>query len=217
MSSRPIRLLLRHRFRLCILLVLLAALVFIIIDQSSKPCSGCRNHSNGTRNIDDGVCACVDFAFGELAHWLASSTVAGSLVLTLVLAACAVVLIPASALTIGVGAAYSRALGVGPGVVVGALVVWIGLSIGAVLAFLVARYLLRDAVARQLRRFRLASAVDAALAHDGLRVMLLLRLAPLIPYNAFNYVIAATAVSLRDYTLAPVSYTHLTLPTICSV
>ena len=32
--------------------------------------------------------------------------------------------------------------------------------------------------------------------------MLLLRLSPLIPYNVFNYVIAATAVSLRHYTLA---------------
>ena len=37
---------------------------------------------------------------------------------------------------------------------------------------------------------------------QGLKVMILLRLSPLIPYNAFNYLVAATAVTFRDYALA---------------
>lgn len=36
----------------------------------------------------------------------------------------------------------------------------------------------------------------------GLRIFLLLRLSPIIPYNALNYMAGATAVTFRAYTLA---------------
>lgn len=186
--------------------LLLAIVSFVVADQVGQPCAGCRPANNGTA-ANNGTtmslhCACISAAFDSLTSGIAGSPVVGSIICTLVLAVCAVVLIPASALTIGAGAAFARALGVGVGVLVGSIVVWIGLAIGAMCAFLLARYLLREAVERQLRKFRLTSAIDAALKQEGLKVMVLLRLSPLIPFNAFNYVIAATAVSFRDYALA---------------
>ena len=146
--------------------------------------------------------ACLSVAFDELTAWIARDSVVGTLVMMVALCICAVILIPASALTIGAGAAFAQALGVGTGTVVGAACVWVGLSLGAEFAFLLARYLLRDVVQRQVHKWRVTSAIDAALRDEGLKVMLLLRLSPLIPYNVFNYIIATTSVSLRDYTLA---------------
>ena len=84
----------------------------------------------------------------------------------------------------------------------GSMVVFVGLSLGALMAFFVARFLLYDLVQRQLKRWRVAVAIDAALKIEGFKIMVLMRLSPLIPYNAFNYVIAATSVSYRDYSLA---------------
>ena len=42
----------------------------------------------------------------------------------------------------------------------------------------------------------------AALEQNGLKIMLLLRLSPLIPFNALDYIAGVTSVSLRDYALA---------------
>jgi uncharacterized membrane protein YdjX (TVP38/TMEM64 family) len=43
--------------------------------------------------------------------------------------------------------------------------------------------------------------IDAAIAKEGLKVVLLLRLSPLVPYNALNYALALTGVRFRDYVL----------------
>jgi len=39
------------------------------------------------------------------------------------------------------------------------------------------------------------------LKDKGLRIIILLRLSPLVPYNAFNYVCGVTSVSFRDYAI----------------
>ena len=205
----------RYRGRLAVLLLLVLLIVAVIVDQAARGCCtvdsfaaspSCEWQQQQSAEATN-CCfqACLNRGFDMLTNWIAEETVTGSIVLTFVLAGCAMILIPASALTIGVGAAFARALGVGLGVLVGSCVVFIGLSAGALLAFLLARYLLHDLVQRQLQRWRVTAAIDAALRHEGLKVMVLLRLSPLIPYNFFNYIIAATSVSFRDYSIALVA------------
>ena len=190
---------------LVVALLLLFFIVAIAVDQALRPCD-C-----GTASCANVSCeppcgqqqqACLNRGFDALTAWLANEPVSGSITLTLVLTLCAMVLIPASALTVASGAAFARALGLATGVLVGSCVVFVGFSLGAVLAFVLARFLLHDLVQRQLHRWRITSAIDAALEEEGLKVMVLLRLSPLIPYNVLNYVIAASSVSLRDYTLS---------------
>lgn len=41
-----------------------------------------------------------------------------------------------------------------------------------------------------------------ALEQNGLKIMLLLRLSPLIPFNALDYISGVTSISFRDYALA---------------
>lgn len=85
------------------------------------------------------------------------------------------------------------------GVVRGTLFNWIGANIGAVLAFLIARYLGRDVVARFLKGR--AADLDERIGDHGFRTMLYLRLIPLVPFNALNFGAGLSRISLRDYVL----------------
>jgi uncharacterized membrane protein YdjX (TVP38/TMEM64 family) len=71
----------------------------------------------------------------------------------------------------------------------------------AVLAYGLARSLFREAAARAAARVARFEALDRALAAGGFKVVLLLRLSPMLPSTISNYVLGATAVRFRDYAL----------------
>jgi uncharacterized membrane protein YdjX (TVP38/TMEM64 family) len=99
---------------------------------------------------------------------------------------------PGSVLTVTAGAAF--------GAVAGALWSLIGATLGAVAAFLVSRRLLsrwaRDRSGKLLAR--VIDGVDAS----GWRFVALLRLVPLVPFNAVNYALGLTRIGIIPYTLA---------------
>merc|ERR1712038_548869 len=113
-----------------------------------------------------------------------------------------VLFIPGSILTLGAGFVFANAFGLGVGVLLGTLSVFLGASAGATIAFLFGRYLFRDSVQGLTKKYAIFEALDAALEEKGLRIMTLLRLSPIIPFNAINYIAGVTAISLRDYVLA---------------
>lgn len=84
---------------------------------------------------------------------------------------------------------------------VGGIAVFIGAWVGSNLALLVARYLFRSYAKKLSRRFALFRAIDCAMETNGLKFTFLMRLCPLIPYNAYNYILGVTSVSLRDFAI----------------
>ncbi|CAM9718847.1 unnamed protein product [Discosporangium mesarthrocarpum] len=109
--------------------------------------------------------------------------------------------IPGSLLTLGAGLVFGSALGTGLGVVVGSAAVLLGATIGALLAFLLGRYVLQEQAQALFNKFKILSAVNRAIESQGLKLVLLLRLSPVVPFSAFNYVMGLTKVSFRDYAL----------------
>jgi len=103
-----------------------------------------------------------------------------------------VALVPGSPLTIAAGALY--------GIAGGAIVSVIGATAGATAAYAIARHSTRDAVAR-VRGDRLR-AIEDRLRGRGLLALFLLRLLPVVPFNALNYAAGATAIGVRDYLVA---------------
>jgi uncharacterized membrane protein YdjX (TVP38/TMEM64 family) len=71
-----------------------------------------------------------------------------------------VLFIPGALLTIGAGFVFERAFGLGPGVLVGTITVVIGASAGAILSFLIGRYLLRDCVKHLAEGYSIFEALD---------------------------------------------------------
>ncbi len=73
---------------------------------------------------------------------------------------------------------------------------------GAAAAFLIARHLARDKVRRLLETRRNIAAIDQAIAEDGWKIVALLRLSPLIPFNLQNYLFGVTAIPFRHFVAA---------------
>ena len=126
--------------------------------------------------------------------WVGQMGVAGVFIFIGVYAVATVLLAPGSILTIGAGLAF--------GLWKGFLAVSAGSTLGAVLAFLVARFVARDkveAIARQNEKF---GRIDNAIGKEGAKLIFLLRLSPVIPFNVSNYFYGLTAVKFWPYVLA---------------
>ena len=86
------------------------------------------------------------------------------------------------------------------GLVIGTLIVSFASSIGATLAFLVSRYILRDSVRKRFGT-RLAE-IDEGLERDGAFYLVTLRLVPLLPFFVINLVAGLTRMKVGVFYLA---------------
>jgi uncharacterized membrane protein YdjX (TVP38/TMEM64 family) len=118
----------------------------------------------------------------------------GVLLFILVYILAAVLFFPASILTIGAGFIF--------GLLLGTAIVSIAATAGAALAFSIARYLARDQIERQVANNSRFKRIDRAIGERGAKLIFLLRLSPLIPFNLSNYFFGLTAVSFWPYVLA---------------
>ncbi len=105
-----------------------------------------------------------------------------------------VAFVPASLLTLGAGAIFGIAHGV--------IYVFVAATVGSCLAFLVSRYLARSAVERKLEGKPKFSAIDRAVEAEGLKIVFLLRLTPVVPFNLLNYALGLTRIRFADYAIA---------------
>jgi len=138
--------------------------------------------------------------------WMKDNIVAGSFAFFFVYIICTVLFVPGSALTIGAGYIYSETIGTGGlGILCGSLVVWVAATAGASLAFLLGRYVFKESAQKIFRKYTVMSAVDRVMAERGLKMMLLLRLSPLIPFNVLNYALSSTTVSFVHYEIGMVA------------
>eukprot|EP00192_Tetraselmis_astigmatica_P011821 CAMPEP_0117653326 /NCGR_PEP_ID=MMETSP0804-20121206/3126_1 /TAXON_ID=1074897 /ORGANISM="Tetraselmis astigmatica, Strain CCMP880" /LENGTH=418 /DNA_ID=CAMNT_0005459483 /DNA_START=27 /DNA_END=1283 /DNA_ORIENTATION=- len=103
--------------------------------------------------------------------------------------------------TIAAGAIYSACSGIGPGVALGTAIIFVGATLGSIVAFLLGRYIFRDWLQSLNRRSRWAKALDIALKENGLKVIVLMRLSPAVPYSVFNYFASLTSVPFKDFLL----------------
>jgi uncharacterized membrane protein YdjX (TVP38/TMEM64 family) len=130
----------------------------------------------------------------KLRAWLDGMGPWGPILFVVTYAAATVAWVPGSALTVAAGGLF--------GVVLGTVVAWTGACLGATAAFLVARYAARERIARRIAHNPTLDAVDRAVAQQGLRIALLLRLSPVFPFVFLNYALGLTRVRLVDYVIA---------------
>jgi len=126
--------------------------------------------------------------------WIHGLGPVAPLVFLLIYIVACVLLLPGSVLTLGAGAMF--------GVAYGFVIVWISATLGATAAFLVGRYLVRDWVTRKIAANPKLQALDTTVTREGWKIVALMRLSPVIPFNLLNYAFGATRVSLRDYVFA---------------
>ena len=80
----------------------------------------------------------------------------------------------------------------------------IGATAGASLAFLLARSVAREAIAQRVAGNPRFAAIDRAVGREGFKIVLLLRLSPVFPFNMLNYGLGLTNVRFVDYVAASI-------------
>lgn len=130
----------------------------------------------------------------RFAAWVDGLGFWGPLVFVFGYAVAVVAFAPGSLLTLAAGAIF--------GLLEGTLYVFVAATLGASAAFLVARHAARRLVERRLAGNPRFDAIDRAVGREGRKIVLLLRLSPVFPFNLLNYALGLTRVRLGDYALA---------------
>ena len=147
------------------------------------------------------------FDAAALEQWVQNAGIAGPLVFMGIYAIATVFFLPGSVLTLAGGALF--------GPVLGTFYNLTGATSGAILAFLVARYLASDWVEQKTagRLKQLKQGVEG----EGWRFVAFVRLVPLFPFNLLNYALGLTRIRLSHYLIATylfmlpgaIAYTYL--------
>lgn len=105
--------------------------------------------------------------------------------------AATVVLIPSTALSLAAGYLF------GPGY--GTALVSLAGTIGASLAFFISRYLAQPYAKAKLQQYPKLESIEKQVSAEGAKLVLLLRLAPLVPFTVLNYALGITDISYVSY------------------
>jgi uncharacterized membrane protein YdjX (TVP38/TMEM64 family) len=103
------------------------------------------------------------------------------------------ILTPLAPFALGAGAIF--------GVWGGVVAITLGTNLGAALNFLLSRYVARAAIARRLAHHEKFRLIDAAIGHEGWKIIALLRLCPM-PFGLANYCYGLTAIRFWPYFFA---------------
>ena len=131
----------------------------------------------------------------QLIEWLRATeglSMTSGVVLVSVFVAANFVLIPRSLLAVSAGALY--------GLPVIAVIVP-SATIGAMLAFLAARYLFSARLQRRVERHQRLRAIANAIDNEGWRIVALIRIASPIPSTVGNYLFGLTRIGLLPFAL----------------
>lgn len=132
------------------------------------------------------------FDVAALQTWVESAGSAAPLAFIALYAAATVLFLPGSVITLAGGVLF--------GPVWGTLWSLTGATLGAALAFLIARYLGGDWIAR--RAGPRLSRLNDGVAAEGWRFIAFVRLVPLFPFNLLNYALGLTRIAFLPYVLA---------------
>lgn len=126
--------------RIILGLILLGFIIFVIVDSTT------------TGYLRSGINIAL--------QWIEDNAVAGMFVFMIIYFVATVFFIPGSILTLGAGFVFANAFGLGVGLLIGTLSVFIGASAGAIVAFLIGRFLLRDWVKGLAGKYAVFEALD---------------------------------------------------------
>jgi len=129
-------------------------------------------------------------ALEHVSAWLGGLGVIGAALFAVLIAVSSLCLLPASPFIIAASAVFGFSLGL--------LTSAVGIILGAASGYFLSRLFLRKDVADQLKGRPTFKAIDQAIAEEGWKIVLLLRLCP-IPFGLANYLYGLTAIPFLPY------------------
>lgn len=138
--------------------ILLGVLIFVIVDACTE------------RRVTD--------FFMKFLESIENNPILGIFGFILIYFVGTVLFIPASVLTLGSAFIFSEAFGLGMGVLITTIAVFVGSVLGSIVTFGIGRFLLQNWVRSKMHQYPKFNAITCALETKGLLVMTLLRLSP---------------------------------------
>lgn len=130
----------------------------------------------------------------ELLQWIEEQGAMAAVFFIVVMAMVVVLLLPGVFFTIGAGYVF--------GIVEGVFYVVAGSTLGAALAFLVARYLFGEKARNFVMQRSKLSSISDEMARNDFKVVLLTRLIPFFPGKLSNYFFGLTSFRFTNYVMA---------------
>lgn len=145
-----------------------------------------------------------DFA-DKFLLWVEKNPGWGLGAISIVIAAAVVTLVPiGTPLTLGCGYIYRGVYGWKLGLFVATVVSMLGSCLGAVICFLLGRYLMRETVQQWVRKYPLFDAINVAAKEQGFKIMAMLYLTPVIPLGLVSYMCGTTSMNIYAFALAKI-------------
>jgi len=133
-------------------------------------------------------------ALRAVIEWTQAQGVVGIVGFGMVYALAAILMVPGAILTLAAGLIF--------GPFGGFAVVSPASTLGALASFLIGRFVARSWVVDRLQGHAQFAALDVALGAQGFKVVVLLRLSPVLPFGLLNYALGLTRIRWRSYTAA---------------
>ncbi|MES1928266.1 hypothetical protein SADO_03385 [Salinisphaera dokdonensis CL-ES53] len=135
----------------------------------------------------------IDVWIESMSGWVERQGVWGVIVFGLIYALATLLMAPGAPMSLAAGLIFKWW---------GVPIVVVSATLGAMLAFMAGRHLARSRVERAIAKRPRLQALDRAVAADGWKIVGLLRLSPLIPFNAQNYFFGATNIGFLPFSMA---------------
>lgn len=126
-------------------------------------------------------------------EWVHGLGPAGGVVLGLAYAVGTILFLPGSLLTMAAGFLY--------GPLWGTVIASPASVLGATGAFLLGRTTARGWIRKRMETSARFKALQEGITRDGLKMLVLIRLSPIFPFNIVNYAFGLTKIRLRDFVL----------------
>jgi len=127
-------------------------------------------------------------------QWMSTLGDSAFIVYLLVFIVATVLCFPVGLLTIASGFMF--------GLWIGTFVSWVGSVIGACFAFFLGKKLFRSCIEEFSSTYPHFSTLDKAISQNAWKIVFLVRVSPLLPFNVLNYLLSLTNINFVDYTTA---------------
>ncbi|KAF2077728.1 hypothetical protein CYY_000975 [Polysphondylium violaceum] len=121
-------------------------------------------------------------------------TLWGCVLITLIYAVSLIFCFPGTPINLAAGFLF--------GPLLGSVATVIGCDLGAIFSFIIGRTLTREWAETKMKSNKTYSQIDIAVSKNGLLIIFLLRLSPVIPFGICNYIFGATNITFSKYWLA---------------
>lgn len=128
-----------------------------------------------------------------LQEWFQGLGFVGYAAYILLYIAVAVFMFPALTITIVAGITF--------GSVLGGLLSLVGATLGAAVAFVIAKHVARDTIVNRFGANPIFKKIEQGVEQNGTSFLILTRLVPVFPYNLQNYAYGVTSMKLSTFTL----------------